>query len=290
MPALLEEPRGDRAAAQLVVAHQPAQERQVRGHPEHHGLVERPGEPGQGVLAGLAVGDQLGDHRVVAQPAPRRRPATPASTRIPGPTGAPARSTRPAWGRKPASASSAYSRTSTAWPRSTRSRLAQLELGAGGDLDLPAHQVDRGDRLGDRVLDLDPGVHLEEEERAVLVDQELGRAGADVADRLGQPQRGRAEGRAAARAAAGRGRLLEHLLVAPLHRAVALGQVDAVPVGVAQDLDLDVPRVLDVALEQHRVVAERRQGLAPGRLDRRRRARRARAPPACRARRRPRPP
>src|SRR5436305_1344424 len=35
---------------------------------------------------------------------------------------------------------------------------------AGGDADLELHQVDAGDGFGDRVLDLDPGVHLEEVE------------------------------------------------------------------------------------------------------------------------------
>ena len=51
------------------------------------------------------------------------------------------------------------------------------------DPDLPLHQVDAGDHLGDRMLDLQPGVHLEEVERAVLVEQELDRAGVGVADR-----------------------------------------------------------------------------------------------------------
>jgi hypothetical protein len=36
--------------------------------------------------------------------------------------------------------------------------------------------------------------------------------------------------------------LFQHLLVAALHRTVALAQVDDVAVGVAEDLDLDVPR------------------------------------------------
>jgi hypothetical protein len=55
---------------------------------------------------------------------------------------------------------------------------------------------------------------------------------------------------------AGRGRLLEHLLVAALHRAVALEEVDAVALRVAEDLDLDVARAHQVFLDQHAVVAE----------------------------------
>ena len=36
----------------------------------------------------------------------------------------------------------------------------------GGHAQLPFHQVQAGDRLGDRMLDLQPGVHLQEEEAA----------------------------------------------------------------------------------------------------------------------------
>ena len=52
---------------------------------------------------------------------------------------------------------------------------------AVGDPDHLANQVDAGDLLGDRVLDLQARVHLEEGDRAVLADQELAGAGSDVA-------------------------------------------------------------------------------------------------------------
>ncbi len=53
---------------------------------------------------------------------------------------------------------------------------------ARGHQQLRLHQVDAGDHLGDRMLDLDARVHLDEEELAVLV-EELQRAGAAVTDR-----------------------------------------------------------------------------------------------------------
>ena len=55
-----------------------------------------------------------------------------------------------------------------------------------------------GHHLGDRMLDLQPRVHLEEIEAAVLVEQELDRAGVGVADRPGD-RRGRRGHRAAQR-------------------------------------------------------------------------------------------
>ena len=75
-------------------------------------------------------------------------------------------------------------RHSIAWPRGVSSRVGiEVEPLAARDADLPAHQIDAGHHLGDRVLDLQPRVHLEEVEPAVLVEQELDRAGVGVADR-----------------------------------------------------------------------------------------------------------
>ena len=48
------------------------------------------------------------------------------------------------------------------------------------DADLLLDDVDAGDELGDRVLDLDAGVDLEEEEVALVVEQELEGAGVGV--------------------------------------------------------------------------------------------------------------
>ena len=45
--------------------------------------------------------------------------------------------------------------------------LLQRQRLAGGHAQLPLDQVEPGDRLGDRVLDLQPRVHLHEEEAQV---------------------------------------------------------------------------------------------------------------------------
>ena len=77
--------------------------------------------------------------------------------------------------------SSALMRHSIAWPRSTMSRCANGSFSPAAIADLLLHDVDAGDHLGHRMLDLDARVHLDEVELAVLV-QELERAGAAVAD------------------------------------------------------------------------------------------------------------
>ena len=67
-------------------------------------------------------------------------------------------------GRKPLAGSSAYSRASTAWPGGAQRRRAERERLARRDAQLLLDEVDAVDELGDRVLDLQPRVHLQEEE------------------------------------------------------------------------------------------------------------------------------
>ena len=75
-------------------------------------------------------------------------------------------------------------RHSIACPRGARSaRAVEVEPLAARDPDLPLHEIHAGHHLGDRMLDLQPGVHLEEVEAAVLVEEELDRARVGVAGR-----------------------------------------------------------------------------------------------------------
>ena len=134
--------------------------------------------------------------------------------------------------------------------------LGQRQALAGGDAQLLGHEVDAVDELGHRVLDLQARVHLQEVELAVAID-ELDGAGVDVADRLRRGHRRLAHARARRGVDDRRRRLLDDLLVAALDRALALAEVDDVAVRVGEHLDLDVARLLEVALEKDRVVAER---------------------------------
>ena len=64
--------------------------------------------------------------------------------------------------------------------------LLDRQFLARRDADHLLDQIDAGDEFGDRMLDLQPGVHFEEEERAVLPRHEFHRAGGIVIHRLGQ--------------------------------------------------------------------------------------------------------
>ena len=83
---------------------------------------------------------------------------------------------------------------------------------------------------------LQPGVHLHEIEAAILVQQELHRAGAAVVDRLCRLHRGIAHLLAQRLGHTRGGRLLDHFLVTALHRAVPLRQVDTVAGVIAKHL------------------------------------------------------
>ena len=91
-------------------------------------------------------------------------------------------------------------RASIACPVSTDVVLRERERLARRDAQLLLDQVDAGDELGHRVLDLQPGVHLDEEELVGggVGDEELDGAGAlvrhaagDLARRLADAGAGR---------------------------------------------------------------------------------------------------
>ena len=145
--------------------------------------------------------------------------------------------------------------------------LRQRQRLARRDAELPLDQIEPGDRLGHRMLDLQPRVHFHEPEAVRpqalrAVGDELDRAGALIADRARGLGRGAAHRVAHRRRHAGRRRFLDHLLVAALQRAVALVEMDDVAVAVGEHLHLDVARRGDVFLDQHARIAERRLRLA----------------------------
>ena len=150
-------------------------------------------------------------------------------------------------------------------------RLGGVQVGettAARDEDLRLHQVDIGGRLGDRVLDLQARVDLQEGERPVAgAVEELHGAGADVAHGQGKALGRRLDLLGLLGDEQRRGGLLDHLLVAPLDRAVAHAQGPGGAVPVSDQLDLDVPGAGDQALQEDRAVAERPKRLVAGALE-----------------------
>src|SRR6516162_1062986 len=135
--------------------------------------------------------------------------------------------------------------------------LAIAERGARGDAELLADDVEAADHLGDRVLDLQARIHLDEKEFTVLI-KEFEGTDTLVAE-LAQCRDGEgAELIALFLVERGRGRLFEYLLMRALERAVALAEMNDSAPAVTDDLDLDVARPLEVTFEIDLVATEER--------------------------------
>ena len=148
--------------------------------------------------------------------------------------------------------------------RAVRGRRFGVQAAAVGDRDLQLDQVEAGGLLGDRVLDLQPGVHLQEEEVAVIVGEELHRPRPGVGDRTRRQPGGLEQPAAHPRYALDQGRrcFFDDLLVAALDRALPLADRPHRAVRVGHHLHLDVVTGGQVTLAEHRGVAERGLGLA----------------------------
>ena len=138
--------------------------------------------------------------------------------------------------------------------------LTARQAFALGNLDLLADEIHPADHFRHRMFDLEPGIHLDEVELAVLVEEFdrscaaiahvghcLGDTPADFGTLFGRDDRGRG--------------LLDHLLVAALDRTIALAQVDGRAIAVTENLKFDMAGVAEIFLHVDGVVAKGRLGL-----------------------------
>ena len=222
------------------------------GHALDDELVQRAEHPAPRLLTVLAGDDQLGEHRVVVA-----RDLPPLGHPRVQPYERTARFAHPRDAtRRRHEVASGILRVDPALDRMPRRPRVDVDPLAQRHRDLQRHDVDTGHHLGDGVFDLQPGVHLQEEEVAVLVDDAFDRAGVHVPGLLRQGDRRLGE-LGAGRVGDDRGRrLLDQLLMAALHRAVPFAQEDDGPVGVGDDLRFDVVRVFHEPFQEHLGPAE----------------------------------
>src|SRR5690554_802236 len=132
------------------------------------------------------------------------------------------------------------------------------------DADLFSDEIDSEHHLGDRMFDLDAGIHLHEREIAVFIHEELERPGRDIA----AVAHGRSDlfchllaecirdGRAR--------RFFDDFLMPALNGAFTFAEDPDLALPIGEDLPFDMPRFFDVALEIERIVFEARAGFAFG--------------------------
>ena len=236
------------------------QQARVDRHPGDVELGQRPHRPACRLLQRAAGGDHLGQQRVVARADRVARVARGVDA-----DAAPGRGLEPAQ-RAVAGQQRAVRPQGLGvdpglhgHPARRRVQGQRGEGGAVGDAQPELDQVQPGDLFGDRVLDLQPGVDLEEGDLVVL-DQELGGGQARVAGRADQGRRGRGQPGADLPGQRRRGDL-DQLLPAPLQAAVPVAEDRHGARAVTENLDLDVPGPGQQLLGVHPPVAERRRRL-----------------------------
>ena len=253
------------AVHELGIDHQFAVQRDIGHDALHCGLDQGRAHACQRLLARVAMDDDLAHHRVVVGRHEivgvdvRIDPHTGASGCMPG--GDAARRGREfigILGVDPAL---------DGVPLDLDLALGKGQLEPGGHHDLGLDDVHAGHEFGHRVLNLHPRVHLNEVELAVFVEEFegagstvtnlLARSDATLTDLLDQFARN-----------ARRWRLFDHLLVAPLHRAVALAEPDRILVLIGQHLDFYVAGVLQEFLHVDLRVAKSGARLGLGGLHR----------------------
>ena len=130
--------------------------------------------------------------------------------------------------------------------------LDAMERDAHGDLELTGGQIDVGDHLRARVLDLEARIELEEAVGVrVRVVEVLDGAGRHVADHLGESDGVALHALEYVLVGDGGGRLLDDLLVAALDGAVAAEERYGVAVVVRQYLHFDVARVRRILHDEY---------------------------------------
>src|SRR5262245_41257949 len=253
--AFLEVVDAGAALQEFLVEHQIPVQGDVGENAFDDHFRQRNAHAGDRLRARVAVADQLADHRVVV----RWHEVTRVGVRIDT-------HARSAWCMPCGDAS--WTRREPVWilgvypafdrgPAYGDITLTEAKFLARSNSDLLLHDIEAGHHLRTRVLDLQARVHLDEVELAVFIEKlERARAAVvDLAARLGAPFADLFDQLARD---AGSRRLLDDLLVASLHRAIALTEPERILVLVGQHLDLDVARVLQELLHVHGWVSERR--------------------------------
>ena len=126
-----------------------------------------------------------------------------------------------------------------------------------GDEDLRTNEVDAGDYLGHGMLDLNTRVHLDEEPLLrINIVKELDSSGVVVADFFRQFYGGFAELVADLFIESKGGRDFDDLLMAALHRTIALVEMNEVAVFVSEDLNFDMLRPSHEPFKKDRRIAK----------------------------------
>ena len=130
---------------------------------------------------------------------------------------------------------------------------------------LPFHEIESRNHLGNGMLDLKPGVHLKKIDVQIRIRDELHGACVLISDGTRRLDRvtGQlfAEGRRQDRAR----RFLDNFLPPPLGGAIALEKVDDIAMGIAENLHFEMAGMVYQPFQHDAIIAESALRLAPRR-------------------------
>jgi hypothetical protein len=135
---------------------------------------------------------------------------------------------------------------------------------ASGDGDLQFDEIEAGDLLGDRMLDLEAGVHFEKIKIEIGVDEKFDGACVGVSACARETDGGIAHLFAEVGSHDRRRCFFDHFLVAALDGAFAFAERDDAAVMVGENLDFDVVRLFEIFFEVESGIAESVQRFGAG--------------------------
>ena len=137
---------------------------------------------------------------------------------------------------------------------------------AFGNSNLLANQINIGDQLRDRMFNLKPCVHFQEEKLTRRIHQEFNRSGTDVIARLGHFDRTLSHLFPQRLVQKCRGGFFNHFLVSSLNAAFSLEEMDCIAMGITQYLNFDVPWLLNQPFNENGSITKRTLCLRNGAL------------------------
>ena len=227
----------------------------------HHGFTQSGTHPRQCLLTGIPVNNDFPDHRIVV----RRHEIIGVNMRIHP-------NARAAWrmphgdaarrGREFVRVFSVHTALNGV-PANLYLALRERQLFARSHHDLGFDNVNTRHHLCDGVLHLHAGVHLDKVELTVFI-QKLKRTGPPVIDFFARSHTTLAHPLNQLAGDTRRRRFFKNFLVPTLHGAITLTQINRILVLVSQNLNLDMPRVLEKFLQIHRRITKCSTGFSLG--------------------------
>ena len=140
--------------------------------------------------------------------------------------------------------------------------LLEAQRFPGGNPDLFSYQIQTGNPLGNRMLNLEASVDFQKIEFPIVVEDELHGSGIVITGGSGHGQRGPGHLLPQGLGHGWRGSLFDYFLIAALNGAFPFAKMDDIPGSVTKNLDFHMTGTFEKTLDIHRAFGKGRFGFA----------------------------